>query len=137
MKKLGKKCFTLCFENFYWCYYCTSFSIFRLKYTPTPTRKDEPNGFSEDDDTPLRKRRRMFYDAEEYEDFAIKSTIKGDIVISEVCPSGSFVKLQNRGKEVNISSKSIVSLLYKSNIYIYRHNRVGCFYWELVVNKKS
>ena len=75
--------------------------ISRLKYTPTPTRREEANGYSDDDDTPLRKRRRMLYDAEEFEDFAVRSTAKGDVAISEVCTKGSFVKLHNKSNEVS------------------------------------
>lgn len=72
----------------------------RLKYTPTPTRKEEANGYDDEDDTPLRKRRRVVYNEEEYEDYAIRSTSKGEIVVSEVCPHGSFIKLHNKSKEV-------------------------------------
>lgn len=71
----------------------------RLKYTPTPTRREEANGYSDDDETPMRKRRRMHYDEEEYEDYAIRSTSKGDISVSEVCPHGSFIKLHNKSKD--------------------------------------
>lgn len=74
----------------------------RLKYTPTPTRREEANGYSDDDETPVRKRKRTFYDAEEYEDYAVRSSTKGNIAISEVCPNGSFIKIQNKSQEVII-----------------------------------
>lgn len=78
----------------------------RLRYTPTPTRReDTSNGFDDDDETPLRKRRRMHYEGEEYEDFNIRSQSKGDIAISEVCPNGSYIKLHNKTKdEVSIGN---------------------------------
>lgn len=71
-----------------------------MKYTPTPTRREEANGYDDDDETPLRKRRRMHYEGEEYEDFNIRSSSKGDIAISEVCPNGSYIKLHNKSKDV-------------------------------------
>lgn len=74
-----------------------------MKYTPTPPRRkvDETNGYSDDDVTPARKRKRYMYDSEEFEDYKTSSTAEGDITISEVdTKGGAYVKIYNKGKEV-------------------------------------
>lgn len=64
--------------------------------------------------TPVRaqkRKRTMLEESEEasLSDYKVKSSAKGEVHITEVCPEGRFVKLQNKsGKEMNLSGWQLV-----------------------------
>lgn len=62
--------------------------------------------------TPLRaaRKRTLLEESEErsLQDFSVTSSAKGDLEVAEACPDGSFVKIRNKGKKVQLRDSGLI-----------------------------